>query len=73
MSELERSKGELTAQLKELQKTLDTVRQDLKNSSLQCRNSKTQIDMLSKEKGVAMRDNASSYEHSIQMETQVRG
>lgn len=57
--------------MEELEKTLESVRGELTKSSKLFKNSKNQIDMLNKEKGVAMRDNAASYEHSIQMETQV--
>ena len=55
-----------------LKKSLDATRSDLISASGQFKIAKSQIDMLHKEKGVAMRDNAASYEQTIQLETQVR-
>jgi predicted nucleic acid-binding Zn-ribbon protein len=73
VSDLENEKRALSGQIEELQKSLSAVRSELMSSSRLFQNSKAQINMLNKEKGVAMRDNAASYEHSIQMETQVGG
>ena len=38
----------------------------------QSKSAKTQLQMMTKEKGVAMRDNAASYQQSIQRESQLR-
>ena len=57
---------------------MDAVRKnrDVTNLELAATNSRLKeacahIEILHKEKGVAMRDNASSYERSIQLETKV--
>lgn len=68
---MEQEKGELTVQMEDLKKNLDSTRSDLVNASGKFKIAKSQIEMLNKEKGVAMRDNAASYEQSIQLETQV--
>ena len=72
VADLEQEKGELTMEIEALKKTLETTRSDLTSASGQFKIAKSQIDMLNKEKGVAMRDNAASYEQFIQLESQVR-
>ncbi len=54
-----------------LKQNLDVTRTDLVSASGKFKIAKSQIDMLNKEKGVALRDNAASYEQTIQLETQV--
>ena len=58
-------------QMEDMKKNLNSTRSELMNASGQFKIAKSQIDMLNKEKGVAMRDNAASYEQSIHLETQV--
>ena len=51
---------------------LESVRKEAAAASSEQKSAQKQIEMLMKEKGVAMRDNAASYQQSIQMETQVQ-
>ena len=71
MADLEHERNEISVQLEALKKNLEVSQKELANTSGQYKVAKSQIDMLNKEKGVAMRDNAASYEQSIQLETQV--
>ena len=50
---------------------LKKAQDDLVKSLSNVKNGQEQINLLTREKGVAMRDNAASYEQSIQKETQV--
>ena len=68
---MEHEKAEAVIQMEEFKKSLESTRADLVSASSQHKMAKAQIDMLNKEKGVALRDNAASYEQSIQLETQV--
>ena len=51
---------------------LESVRKEAAAASSEQKAAQKRIEMLTKEKGVAMRDNAASYQQSIQMETQVQ-
>ena len=51
---------------------LESVRKEAAVASSEQKTAQKKIEMLMKEKGVAMRDNAASYQQSIQMETQVQ-
>ncbi len=50
---------------------LQKAREEAAKKELELKNALEQIGMIAREKGVAMRDNAVSYEQSIQKETQV--
>ncbi len=50
---------------------LKKVREEAAKKEKELKTALEQINLLTKEKGVAMRDNATSYEQSIQKETQV--
>ncbi len=64
-------RGDLTSQLESVKKQFEMARQELTSTSSKFKEARSQIDMLDKEKGVALRDNAASYEQFIQLETQV--
>ena len=70
VSDLEHERSETAVQLEAVKKQMEESRGELATISGQYKVAKSQIDMLNKEKGVAMRDNAASYEQSIQLETQ---
>ncbi len=57
--------------MKDLKKNLEDARTELAKTSGHFKVAKSQIDMLHKEKGVALRDNAASFEQSVHLETQV--
>ncbi len=50
---------------------LEKAREVATKKEKELKTSLEQINLLTREKGVAMRDNAASYEQSIQKETQV--
>jgi len=68
---LETERGELSSQLETAKKELENSRKKLSSASFKFKEAQSQIDMLDKEKGVALRDNANSYEQFIQLQTQV--
>ncbi|XP_064405216.1 disks large homolog 5-like isoform X2 [Halichondria panicea] len=68
------SKSEQEAEFKVQSVTSDLkkVREEAAKKEKELKTALEQINLLTKEKGVAMRDNATSYEQSIQKETQMR-
>ena len=68
---METERFDLTSQLDYSKKHLEGARKELTSTSSKFKEARSQIDMLDKEKGVALRDNAASYEQFIQLETQV--
>ena len=71
VSELEAERGDLSSQLESTKKQCDDIHKELTSASSKFKEAQSQIDMLDKEKGVALRDNAASYEQFIQLQTQV--
>ena len=73
LSRQEHEHKECESKLKSLENEMDAVHKEIASTNSQFREAKTKIEMLNKQKGVALRDNATSYQQSIQMESQVRG
>ena len=69
---MERDHTDLESQIRSITAELESVRKEAAAASSEQKTAQKQIEMLTKEKGVAMRDNAASYQQSIQMETQVQ-
>ena len=69
---MERDHTDLESQMRSMTAELESVRKEAAAASSEQKTAQKQIEMLTKEKGVAMRDNAASYQQSIQMETQVQ-
>ena len=69
---MERDHADLESQIRSMTAELESVRKEAAAASSEQKTAQKQIEMLTKEKGVAMRDNAASYQQSIQMETQVQ-
>ena len=69
---MERDHTDLESQIRSMTAELESVRKEAAAASSEQKTAQKQIEMLTKEKGVAMRDNAASYQQSIQMETQVQ-
>ena len=68
---MERSNSDKDVQLQLTKSEMKKLQDELKLTSTKFKHAQSQIDQLNKEKGVAMRDNATSYQQSIQLESQV--
>ena len=68
---MEQGHGDTEAQLQEAKSEAKKLRDELSSTSSRLKEAQTQIDQLHKVKGAAMRNNASSYQQSIQLESQV--
>ena len=68
---MEQGHSDTDSQLQQVKAELKKLQGELNSSRTKYKQAQTQIDMLNREKGVAMRDNATSYQQSIQLESQV--
>ena len=68
---MECSQTALEEQLQLAKSEVRKLQEELSLTGTKFKSAQTQIDQLNKEKGVAMRDNATSYQQSIQLESQV--
>jgi len=68
---MEQKHTELESRFHAINGELESTRKEASTATSEHESAKKQIEILTKEKGVAMRDNAASYQQSIQMETQV--
>ena len=70
-TEMEKGRSNIEAQLQQAKSEAKKLRDELNSTSSKLKQSQTQIDQLNMDKGAAMRNNASSYQQSIQLESQV--
>ena len=68
---MEQKHSDLESRFRAINGELESSRKQTTTATSEHQSAKKQIEILTKEKGVAMRDNAASYQQSIQMETQV--
>ena len=71
MTDIERERSEASMEMCSTKKDLELARNDLAVNGGKLKTACSQLSILSNEKGVAMRDNAASYERSLQFETKV--
>ncbi|CAI8046659.1 Disks large homolog 2 [Geodia barretti] len=72
VTQLDKERVEMEMQMKRLKHELQTAQLEMNKTASQYKEAQNQIDMLGKEKGVAMRDNAVSYQQSIQLESKLK-
>ncbi len=72
LAKVEQERMDLNSQLHAMERELEMSRQELAKTTSQSKAAQNQIESLVKAKGVAMKDNAVSYQQSIQQETRVR-
>ena len=72
-AEWEKRNGDKEVQLQLTKSEMKKLQEELKVTSAKLKEAQNQIDQLNKEKGVAFRDTATSYQQSIQLESQVCG
>jgi chromosome segregation ATPase len=72
VAQLDKERVEMEMQMKRLKRELQTAQLEMNKTASQYKEAQNQIEMLGKEKGVAMRDNAVSYQQSIQLESKLK-
>ena len=71
VAKFEQERMDLNSQIHSLGLELEKTRQELTKATSQFKTAQDQIESLMKEKGVAMRDNAASYQQTIQDQTRL--
>lgn len=72
LAKVEHERMDLSSQLHSVELELESSKQELTKSKTQIKEAQSQIEALMKAKGVAMKDNAESYQQAIQQETRLR-
>ncbi len=72
LAKVEQERMDVSSQLHSVERELESTKQELAKSQVQLKGAQGQIEAVMKAKGVAMKDNAVSYQQSIQQETRLR-
>jgi hypothetical protein len=72
VAQMDKERADMDLQLKRLKHELHTAQLELNKTANQYKDAQNQIQTLSRERGVAMRDNAMSYQQSIQLESKLK-